>query len=209
MLYSTGQEVGVDESGRGCVAGPVVAGAVCMPPIEDVTDDDRKLYLSINDSKKLSVKRREDLESFIKRTALAWGVGVIDAAEIDEINILQATYKAMHAALDQVGEVMTIPKIYVDGNRFKPYGSIPFECIVKGDSKMVNIAAASILAKVHHDRLIRSLVEGNPLYGRYALLSNMGYPSPTHINAIREHGTTDCHRKTFKIKSLSLYHAHR
>ena len=198
-------EVGVDESGRATLISAVVAGAVIMPsPDQFEPGPDRDLYLSITDSKKLTSKRRELLEEFIKKHAVAWGVGVVGAAEVDEINILQAAFKAMHKALDTVVEKLESEsrsrlRVLVDGNRFKPYGDIPYECIVKGDSKVLSIAAGSILAKTEHDRIIRSLVVSDPVYAKYDLLNNMGYATKKHIAAIKEHGLSAEHRKSFKI----------
>jgi len=198
-------EVGIDESGRGSVISAVVAGAVIMPPLSHFEGQDqaKELYLAITDSKKLTEKRRDKLEEFIKEHAVAWGVGVVHAAEIDQINILQAAFKAMHIALDQVAAKTAFARILVDGNGFKPYGSVPYECIVKGDAKVLSIAAGSILAKTEHDRIIRSLVKSDPdIYMKYDLLNNMGYATKKHIAAIKENGLSPEHRRTFVLKSL-------
>lgn len=198
-------EVGVDESGRGSLISVVVAGAVIMPPISAIPESQRSLYMAITDSKKLTAAKRTALALFIKTHARAWGVGVVDATEIDRINILQATMKAMHIALDQVIDKHPFAQILVDGNRFTQYKHndvvVPAECIVKGDAKILSIAAASILAKTTHDQIITDLVASDPdVYQRYSLLSNMGYGTKKHIEAIREHGLTPQHRKSFVIK---------
>ena len=199
-------EVGVDESGRGTLISAVVAGAAVMPPLEHFPEGpDRDIYLSITDSKKLTAKRRDALEEFIKIHATAWGVGVVGAAEVDEINILQAAFKAMHAAIAAVVEKLPQPqplRVLVDGNRFKPYCDLPYECIVKGDAKVLSIAAGSILAKTEHDRIIRGLVKADPTtYAKYDLLNNMGYATKKHVAAIKEHGLTPEHRKSFQLKT--------
>lgn len=197
-------EIGVDESGRGSIISVVVAGAVMMPPLTSIQDEhDVKLYQAIQDSKKLTAKKRDELENFIKRVAIAWGVGVIDAEEIDRINILNATYKAMHLALDQAYSTNSFSKIKVDGNRFMRYKDVGHECIIKGDAKVVNIAAASILAKTEHDRILRELVDSEPeVYGKYGIINNMGYGTKAHIEAIKMYGYTPKHRKTYKLKGL-------
>jgi ribonuclease HII len=206
-------EIGIDESGRGSIISVVVAGAAVMPPISEIPEDEHALYMAITDSKKLTEAKRDKLAEFIKRRALAWGVGVVDAEEIDEMNILNATYKAMHAAADQVVSKLNERSCYVhallvDGNRFKPYtipgrGVVPSECIVKGDATVMCIAAASILAKTEHDRIIKALVASDTdTYGKYGLLKNMGYGTKHHIDAIRAHGLTPKHRRSFVIKSL-------
>lgn len=197
-------EVGVDESGRGSIISVVVAGAVIMPPYEHlVNEHDKRMYMSITDSKKLSKTARSTLEEFIKRVARAWAVGVVDAQEIDEINILNATYKAMHYALNGIADKTQFNLILVDGNRFLRYKDVPHECIVKGDANVLSIAAASILAKTEHDRIIEALVASNPdLYNHYGLLKNMGYGTAQHIQAIKKHGLTEQHRKSFVIKAL-------
>jgi ribonuclease HII len=197
-------EVGVDESGRGSVISAVVAGAVVMPPLSTIPDDLKPLYATITDSKKLGAKKREELAQFIKTHAIAWGVGVVHETEIDSINILNATMKAMHIALDAVTSTCAVDALLVDGNRFKSYKNIPHECIVKGDATVLCIAAGSILAKTEHDKIIRELIASDPdTYTKYDLLKNMGYATPKHIKAIQTHGITPAHRKSFVIKSLS------
>jgi ribonuclease HII len=206
MRYPTTDvvEVGIDESGRGSLISAVVAGAAIMPPLSAMhTEEDRQMYVLIADSKKLSVTKRNTLESFIKRIAIAWGVGIVHAHEIDNTNILEATYKAMHMAIEEViskcGQPPTLT-LLVDGNRFKPFSNYPFECIVKGDANVLSIAAASILAKTAHDRIIVDLVESDPdTYNKYGLLQNMGYGTKKHMDAIREHGVTSQHRQSFAL----------
>lgn len=203
-------EVGVDESGRGSVISAVVAGAVVMPPLSSLAAEDHAMYMQIRDSKKLSAAKRESLAEFIRDKAVAWGVGVIHEKEVDELNILNATYKAMHMAIKHC--IATLPqsstppqdvRLAIDGNRFKPYADYKYECIVKGDDKVLSIAAASILAKTTHDKIIRDLVASDPdLYGKYDLISNMGYATAKHVAAIKQHGLTPAHRRSYTIKSL-------
>ena len=179
-------EAGCDEAGRGCLAGPVYAAAVILPP--DYHND------LLNDSKQLSEKKRDQLRSIIERDAVSWAVGIVDNQEIDQINILNASILAMHRALDQL---MVCPQeIIVDGNRFKPYRDIPHTTIVKGDGKYMSIAAASILAKTHRDECMLAL---HQQYPQYHWDSNKGYPAPVHRQAIRLHGTTPYHRLTFQL----------
>ena len=179
-------EAGCDEAGRGCLAGPVTAAAVILPP--DFRND------LINDSKQLTERQREQLRPIIEREAVAWAVAMVPPQEIDSINILRASILAMHRALDQL-EVRP-QGILVDGNRFTPYQSIPFTTIVKGDGKMLSIAAASILAKTHRDELMRKLDQDFPQYG---WAKNKGYPTPDHRAAIAQHGPTIHHRHTFQL----------
>jgi len=178
-------EAGLDEAGRGCLAGPVVAAAVILP---------KKFNLpGLNDSKKLSAEKRAVLAVEIKKQALAFAVGLVSHTEIDEINILNASFLAMHRALDQLKQV---PKqLLVDGNRFKAYQTIPHACIIKGDGKYASIAAASILAKTHRDELMQAL---HLEYPHYAWDRNMGYPTKAHRAAILAHGFTPYHRLTFQ-----------
>lgn len=179
-------EAGCDEAGRGCLAGPVCAAAVILP--------DGWTHPLLNDSKKLSEKRREELRPVIEAVAVAWGVGWCSPGEIDGINILNASILAMHRALDAMG--LEPGQIVVDGNRFKPYRDIPFQTIVKGDGKVGNIAAASILAKTHRDEYMRQLAEQYPGYN-WAV--NKGYPTRDHREAIGRLGLTPFHRLTFRI----------
>ena len=177
-------EAGCDEAGRGCLAGSVYAAAVILPP--DYTNDE------LNDSKKLSAKRRYALREVIEHDAVAWAVGVATAAEIDEINILNASILAMHRALDKLA--VRPEFVIVDGNRFKPYHDVPHHTIVKGDGKYLAIAAASILAKTYRDDYMHELHKEFPYYGWDR---NAGYPTKQHREGIAEHGLTPYHRVTF------------
>lgn len=177
-------EAGCDEAGRGCLAGSVYAAAVILPP--GYTNDE------LNDSKKLSAKRRYALRKVIERDAVAWAVGVATAAEIDEINILNASILAMHRALDKLA--VRPGFVIVDGNRFKPYHDVPHQTIVKGDGKYLAIAAASILAKTYRDDYMHELHKEFPYYGWDR---NAGYPTKQHREGIAEHGLTPYHRVTF------------
>ena len=185
--YHTGLiEAGCDEAGRGCLAGAVFAAAVILPP--------NYVNADLNDSKQLSEKRRYVLRDTIERDAVAWAVGVVTPEEIDEINILNASILAMHRALDQL---TTRPEaVIVDGNRFKPYGSLPSVTIVKGDGKYLSIAAASILAKTYRDDYMKRLAEEYP---QYDWKGNKGYPTKKHREAIRQFGATPYHRRTFNL----------
>ena len=190
-------EAGCDEVRRGCLAGPVYAAAVILPPDLDVSQSELQ---RLNDSKQLSEKARYELRPVIEREALAWAVGVVDNREIDEINILRASILAMHRALDQL---KTRPEfILVDGNRFYTYHepstgvAVPHQTIVKGDGKMMAIAAASILAKTYRDDYMTRLHEEFPAYHWN---ENKGYPSAAHRDAIRRFGTTPHHRLTFQL----------
>ena len=181
-------EVGCDEAGRGCLAGPVYAAAVILP----------KNYKNefLDDSKKLSEKKRNKLKEMIKNDALAWAVASVDNNEIDKINILNASVKAMHSAIEQLK--IRPEHILVDGNRFKPYQNIPHKCIIKGDGKYMSIAAASILAKTFRDEFMRDIHIKHP---EYHWDRNKGYPTILHRKAIAEFGITKYHRKTFKLLS--------
>jgi len=178
-------EAGCDEAGRGCLAGSVFAAAVILP-----TDYENAL---LNDSKKLTEKQRYALRTQIEADALAWAVGEVTADEIDAINILNASIPAMHRALD--GLKLRPQAVIVDGNRFKPYGTLPHETIVKGDAKYLSIAAASILAKTYRDDYMDNLALQYPVYQWNV---NKGYPTKAHRAAIEEHGISPFHRKTFK-----------
>jgi len=184
-------ECGCDEAGRGCLAGPVVAAAVILP-------SDYKNEL-INDSKKLSETKRDLLRQVIENDALAWAVAFVDHIEIDKINILNASILAMHLAIDQLK--LCPEHIIVDGNRFKKYKSIAHTCVVKGDSKYLSIAAASILAKTHRDEYMRKIHHEFPNYGWD---KNMAYATLAHRNAIKEFGITPHHRKSFRLKDEQL-----
>jgi ribonuclease HII len=179
-------EIGCDEAGRGCLAGPVVAAAVILNP--------EKPILGLNDSKKLNQKTRQVLRKEIEENALAWAVGICSPEEIDEINILWASFKAMHKALDLIQT--PFDHILVDGNRFKPYEQIEHTCIIKGDAKFQSIAAASIIAKEFRDDLMSELHEEFP---NYDWKQNKGYPTTVHRKAIEKFGSCDYHRKTFQL----------
>ena len=179
-------EAGCDEAGRGCLAGSVYAAAVILP-----FDYQNEL---LNDSKKLTAKKRYALREDIERDAIAWAVGIVTPEEIDKINILNASFLAMHRALDQLK--VRPEAVIVDGNRFKPYHDLPSTTIVKGDGKYLSIAAASILAKTYRDDYMLSLAEEYP---QYDWQSNMGYPTKKHRQAIREHGITPFHRKSYNL----------
>ncbi|MFT4660719.1 MAG: ribonuclease HII [Patiriisocius sp.] len=179
-------EVGCDEAGRGCLSGPVVAAAVILP--KGFRDP------GIDDSKKLSMTMRERLAPIIMKKALAYGIGVVDHQEIDEINILNASFLAMHRALDQL--MVKPDMILVDGNRFNAYPDITHTCIIKGDEKFLNIAAASVLAKTHRDKL---MLDFNEKYPGYGWERNMGYPTKEHRQAIINIGVSPIHRLTFRL----------
>ena len=179
-------ECGCDEAGRGCLAGPVVAAAVILPQNFECP--------LLNDSKQLTEQQRETLRPIIEKEAVAWAVAEVDNHEIDEINILNASILAMHRA---VQKLTTRPEfIIVDGNRFKPLEDIPHQTIVKGDSKYLSIAAASVLAKTHRDELMQTLHAEFP---HFDWDKNKAYPTLKHRASIREHGTTDYHRMTFNL----------
>ena len=184
--YESLIEAGCDEAGRGCLAGSVYAAAVILP-----SDYQNEL---LNDSKKLTAKKRYTLREEIERDAIAWAVGIVTPEEIDKINILNASFLAMHRALDQLK--VRPEAVIVDGNRFKPYQDLPSTTIVKGDGKYLSIAAASILAKTYRDDYMLSLAEEYP---QYDWQSNMGYPTKKHRQAIREHGITPFHRKSYNL----------
>ena len=179
-------EAGCDEAGRGCLAGSVYAAAVILP--DDYQND------LLNDSKQLTEKRRYQLREIIERDAVAWAVGIVTPEEIDKINILNASILEMHRALDQLK--VRPEAIIVDGNRFKPYNNIPHTTIVKGDGKYLSIAAASILAKTYRDDYMNQLAEEYP---QYDWLSNKGYPTKKHRDAIRQYGITPYHRKSYNL----------
>jgi ribonuclease HII len=179
-------EVGCDEAGRGCLAGPVVAAAVILPK-------DFKHPL-LNDSKQVSEKKRGQLKSIIEEHAIAYAIGIVSHLEIDELNILNASFLAMHRALDKINT--KFDSILVDGNRFKQYNKTQHHCIIKGDAKYLNIAAASILAKTHRDAIMLKLDLDFP---QYYWKKNKGYPTKKHRDAIREIGTNVNHRMSFKL----------
>ncbi len=182
-------EAGVDEAGRGPLAGPVYAAAVILP--KDVNIE------GLDDSKKLSEKKRYTLRPLIEEVALDFAVASVDNDVIDRINILNATYLAMHQVLDRLK--VRPEYILVDGNRFKPYGNIPYQCVVKGDGKFLSIAAASILAKTYRDDFMNRISEEYPQYGWH---KNKGYGTRMHFEAIEKFGITPYHRKSFLTKYL-------
>jgi ribonuclease HII len=179
-------EAGCDEAGRGCLAGPVYAAAVILPK-----DYKNKI---LNDSKQVSEKKREILRIEIEKEAISFGVGIVDNIEIDEINILNASFLAMHRAVDQL---KTLPELLlIDGNRFNPFPNIAHQCIIKGDAKFLSIAAASILAKTYRDEFMFSAHIKHP---EYSWNKNKGYPTKAHRQAIAKIGTTDIHRMSFQL----------
>ncbi|TGN30051.1 ribonuclease HII [Empedobacter tilapiae] len=186
VLTNFEYEIGCDEAGRGCLSGPVVAAAVILG--KEFEND------IINDSKQLSENKRNSLRIFIEENALFWAVGIVSPEEIDEINILNASFLAMHRAIDQ----LNCPKdmIIVDGNRFNKYNDVPHKCIIKGDSKYMNIAAASILAKTYRDEYMEKIHNEFPMYD---WKKNKGYPTKAHRLAIKEYGASPYHRMSFKL----------
>ncbi|MGB2231951.1 MAG: ribonuclease HII [Flavobacteriaceae bacterium] len=183
---NTLNECGTDEAGRGCLAGPVTAAAVILP--EGFNN------FNVNDSKQISHSNRIILKNEIKDLAISYGVHHIFENEIDKINILNASIKAMHGAIEKLNQ--TPEFIIVDGNKFKPYLNIPYETVVKGDSKYQNIAAASILAKTYRDIYMEKIHEEFPMYN---WKQNKGYPTKEHREAIKKYGITKYHRKSFKL----------
>ena len=185
-LHKNLVEAGLDEAGRGCYAGPVFAAAVILPK-----DFHHPL---LNDSKLLTEKERDLLRPIIEKESITFAVGRVDNDTIDEINILQASFAAMHLSLN---DLKVIPEfLLIDGNRFKPYQNIPHQCIIQGDGKYASIAAASILAKTYRDEFMQNL---HPSFPHYGWDTNKGYGTPTHRNAIVEHGLCCHHRKSFNI----------
>jgi ribonuclease HII len=186
-------EAGCDEAGRGCLAGPVVAAAVILPPGFE--------HPLLNDSKKMTAHNREKLSAIIKEQAQAWGIGLATVNEIDAINILQASFLAMHRAIDLLQKRAEL--LLIDGNRFKPYPGIPHQCIIKGDGKYLSIAAASVLAKTCRDEIMNQLDKEYPAYFWNA---NKGYPTAKHKHAIVNYGICQHHRKSFNLgKQLELF----
>jgi ribonuclease HII len=184
--YSDMIEAGCDEAGRGCLAGPVVAAAVILKKDAD--------YPELNDSKQLTEKKRMLLREMVMNEALTYGIGIVTAQEIDEINILNASFLAMHRALDQLAIQPEL--LLIDGNRFNPYKKLKHVCVVGGDAKYQSIAAASILAKTTRDMMMQQYGEQYPVYN---WKKNKGYPTSEHKKAIAEHGTTPLHRMTFNM----------
>ena len=184
-------EAGCDEAGRGCLAGPVMAAAVILP----------KGYTHplLNDSKILLREERETLRLEIERDAVAWAVAEVCSEEIDRINILNASFQAMHLAIEKLSERPAL--LLIDGNRFKPYPDIPHECVIKGDGKYLSIAAASILAKTYRDDYMHTLAKQYPGYGWE---TNVGYPTSEHRDGIRQQGITPYHRRSFTLLPSQL-----
>ena len=184
--YKEKLEAGCDEAGRGCIAGPVFASAVILP-----NDFHHPL---LNDSKQISKKARETLRPIIEKEAISWSVAKINPKEIDQINILNASFKAMHKAIDKLK--MAPEMLLIDGNRFNPYKDLPFECIIKGDGKFNAIAAASVLAKTYRDDFMQAFDKRYPFY---SWNTNKGYPTAEHRKAVMEHGPCIHHRRTFRL----------
>lgn len=179
-------EAGCDEVGRGCLAGPVVAAAVILP-----SDYHHKI---LNDSKQLSKAKRVQVQKDILKDAISYGISEISNEEVDKINVLKASFAGMHRALDQLNQEPEL--LLIDGNRFIPYKNVPYECIIKGDGKYLSIAAASILAKTYRDDLMVDLSNKYPEYGWER---NVGYPTKEHRRAIKAHGITPYHRRSFRL----------
>jgi ribonuclease HII len=184
-------EAGCDEAGRGCLAGPVFAAAVILP--------ENFYHEFLNDSKQVPEPKRNELRIFIETNALAYAVAKIDQEEIDQINILNASFKAMHLAIDQLQ--IRPELLLIDGNRFKKYQTTPHECIIKGDGKYTSIAAASILAKTYRDEYMLNIHQEFP---HYCWDKNKGYGTVVHRNAIKQHGMCTHHRKSFQLKEQQL-----
>lgn len=193
-------EVGIDEAGRGCLLGPVCVAAVILPNL-----DDNPPPFEIKDSKKVSEKKRKVLREYIEENAIAYSIQLIPESVIDEINILQATIRGMHLCLNDILNQIEIDTILVDGNYFKIYNHpvsgepINHVCIKGGDNEYLNIAAASILAKDYRDKYMENLTKENPVLEKYAINKNKGYGTKVHMDAIKEYGLTEWHRKSFKI----------
>jgi ribonuclease HII len=197
-LDETKVEVGIDEAGRGCLFGPVCVAAVVWPP-----EDPEGKPLDIKDSKKVSEKKRLLLKDYIEQNAIAWSVQFIDHEDIDKINILKATMKGMHQCIDDIRKQLEIDTILVDGDKFTIYTNEDFdyinhECIIGGDNTYKSIAAASILAKTHRDNYIYELVKQQPILERYGLHKNKGYGTKIHMDALKEYGPIEGHRRSFK-----------
>ncbi len=190
-LHQEKVEAGCDEAGRGCLAGPVVAAAVILPR--------GFKHPLLNDSKQLTEKQRQKLRPIIEQTAIAWAVSIVDNTEVDEINVLNASITGMQRAVENLNSKPE--HLLIDGNKFKPYKDIPHTCIVKGDAKFMNIAAASILAKTHRDELMENYATKFP---GYDWEKNKGYPTKAHRAAIKKLGITPLHRQTFKLLDTQL-----
>jgi len=189
--YSDKIEVGCDEAGRGCLAGPVVAAAVLLPH----NFKNKKL----NDSKQMSKKKREEMEIIIKKEAISFGIGIVSPQEIDEINILNASFLAMHRATEKIKGKFEL--LLIDGNRFNKYKNVDHKCIIKGDTKYMSIAAASVLAKTARDKIMKDLSQEFP---KYDWENNKGYPTKKHRVTIKELGANIHHRKSFRLLANQL-----
>jgi ribonuclease HII len=189
--YSEKIEVGCDEAGRGCLAGPVVAAAVLLPH----NFKNKKL----NDSKQMSKKKREEMEIIIKKEAISFGIGIVSPQEIDEVNILNASFLAMHRATEKIKGKFEL--LLIDGNRFNKYKNVDHKCIIKGDTKYMSIAAASVLAKTARDKIMEDLSQEFP---KYDWENNKGYPTKKHRVAIKELGANIHHRKSFRLLANQL-----
>lgn len=187
----TGIEAGCDEAGRGCLAGPVFAAAVILPK--------NFKHQFLNDSKQLTDAKRYELRPLIEKEAVAWAVAEVNNIEIDEINILNASFLAMHRAIEKLHVIPEL--LLIDGNRFKPYKKVKHQCIIKGDAKFLSIAAASILAKTYRDDFMK---EASEKYTEYGWKKNMGYPTKIHRNAIEKFGVTPLHRMSYKLLPTQL-----
>ena len=184
--FSDKIEVGCDEAGRGCLAGPVVAAAVLLP--------DYFNNKTLNDSKQLSKKKREILEKIIKDESISFGIGVVSPKEIDKINILNASFLAMHRAINQISNKYEL--LLIDGNRFNKYKKVEHKCIIKGDAKYMSIAAASVIAKTARDKIMKDLSQEFP---QYSWETNQGYPTKNHRKSIEKFGANKYHRKSFRL----------
>ena len=189
--YSEKIEVGCDEAGRGCLAGPVVAAAVLLPH--------NFKNKTLNDSKQMSKKKREEMEIIIKKEAISFGIGIVSPQEIDEINILNASFLAMHRATEKIKGKFEL--LLIDGNRFNKYKNVDHKCIIKGDTKYMSIAAASVLAKTARDKIMKDLSQYFP---KYDWENNKGYPTKKHRVAIKELGANIHHRKSFRLLTNQL-----
>lgn len=190
-MYKNLVEAGCDEAGRGCLAGPVVAAAVILPR--------NYRHPVLNDSKKLTRKQRDELREEIMASAIAWNVAFVDNNEIDTLNILRASVKAMHLAIDGLSKKPEF--LIIDGNRFFPYGNTGYRTVIKGDGIYFSIAAASVLAKTHRDEFMEKIDEEYPYYG---WKQNKGYPTKEHRSAILKYGISPWHRRSFSLLNMQL-----
>lgn len=213
-LQSSGWEIGVDEVGRGCLLGPVVTSALILPSHEDI-EKHKDMWCQVKDSKKVTERKRKELYEFIMKHAPAVGIGIVYEKDIDSMNILRATMKAMHLALDDAIRKLTesthatrspVLHIFIDGPHFKPYmppgdeeqWSIKTNCVVEGDATYLSIAGASIVAKYTRDTYIQELAKKHPEFEKYGISKNKGYGTKQHMDALKEHGRTPYHRMSFR-----------